>query len=338
MTEFALGGYYPPFGNFMASSKAFGQRGGFVNGLNPSLIGSVYYVNANTTASRGPVGSDSNSGLSPLAPFATVDRVFDFLKSGDVIVLQGVIREQVVAPNDIYDVTVLGAANTPRQATSGGVATGGGATWMPPASGAVAATPLIELVAQAWNFFNISFTPHTSSAAVRLTRSASVDTIDASHAGFYGCLFSGQGGTGQIGIEDNGGCGFVNVGGTTPLSGCRFNLLTGTAIKGLNTGAAVPQGWNIVNNVFRRNTNSIGMSLTQGLVANNVINQAANDTNFKINLVAVAGQGSLNFVLNNYFSDAAANVTIAKGYKPGTTDVWRNYVTDTADPIVTVPA
>jgi hypothetical protein len=69
----------------------------------------------------------------------------------------------------------------------------------------------------------------------------------------------------------------------------------------------------------------------------NVINQALNDANNKVNLVAVAAQGNLNQVINNIFSDVAANVTIAKGYKPGANDQWRNYVDGTAAYIVAVP-
>ena len=253
------------------------------------------------------------------------------IRSRDVIVLGGVLREQCVAPLEVYDVTIIGAANLPRQATSGGVATGGGASWLPPASGAVATTPLLELRAAGWLISNIEFTPHTSSAAVRLTRSATVDTTDASHAQFEDCQFAANGATTPIGIEDNGGCGFVGI------TNCRFDSLT-TAIKGLNTAAAVPLRWRVRNNLFWRNTNAIGMSASQGLFQGNVFNQAANDTNFKVNLVAVSAQGDLNMVLDNIFSDVAANVTIAKGYKPGTTDVWRNYVTDTAAYIVTVPA
>lgn len=316
--------------NLWTQVKRFNARGGFQNGLLPSVVGKIYYVNANTTVSRGPVGSDGNDGLSPLSPFATVDRVFDFLKSYDTIVLDGVIREQVVAPLNVYDVTVIGAANTPRQATSSGSPTGGGACWLPPTS-PTAATPLLELRAQGWAIVNVEFTPHTSSAAIRLTRSASVDTTDAGHFQILNCMFGANGGSGQIGIEDNGGCGFGLI------DTCRFQGLT-TAIKGLNTAAAVPQMWRITNNRFNANTNAIGMSLTEGLVDNNFIRQAANDTNFKINLIAVSAQGSNNQVLFNIFSDAAANVTIAKGYKPGTGDVWRNYVTDAADQVVTVPA
>ena len=203
------------------------------------------------------------------------------LRSRDVIILGGVLREQCVAPLDIYDVSIFGAANRPRQSTSGGVPTGGGATWMAPATGAVAATPLLELRAQGWKINNISFTPHTSSAGIRLTRSASVDTIDAGHVEISDCLFAAQGGTGQIGIEDSGGCGFALI------DNNRFEDLTGTAIKGLSTGAAVPQKWRVTHNTFTRNTNAIGMSSSKGLFDWNVFNQAANDANFKVNLVAV---------------------------------------------------
>jgi hypothetical protein len=192
--------------------------------------------------------------------------------------------------------------------------------------------PLLELVAAGWSISNIEFTPHCwSSAAIRLTRSATVDTTDASHFSIIGCFFGANGVATPIGIEDNGGCS------RGLIQDCRFESLT-TAIKGLNTAAAIPSGWRITGNRFIGNTNAIGMSLTEGLVDNNFFRQAANDTNFKVNLVAVAAQGSLNQVYNNLFSDVAANVTIAKGYKPGTTDVWRNFVTDVAAYIVTVPS
>jgi hypothetical protein len=324
-----------PRGNLWGEVKQFSARGGFQNGLNPVLVGRTWFVNTNSVTDaaelRGPIGSDSNDGLSPLTPFATVARAFEFVGSYDVIVISGVVREQVVAPLEVYDVTLIGSANRPRQATSGGVATGGGASWLAPASGAVASTPLLELVAAGWSISNIEFTPHTGSAAIRLTRSATVDTTDASHFSIIGCFFGANGVATPIGIEDNGGCS------RGLIQDCRFESLT-TAIKGLNTAAAIPSGWRITGNRFIGNTNAIGMSLTEGLVDNNFFRQAANDTNFKVNLVAVAAQGSLNQVYNNLFSDVAANVTIAKGYKPGTTDVWRNFVTDVAAYIVTVPS
>lgn len=271
-------------------------------------------------------------GNGPRGSFTSFTTLKDNLRSRDLIILGGVLREQAVAPLDVYDVTIIGAANRPRQATSGGVPTGGGACWLPPASGAAATTALLELRAQGWKISGIEFTPHTSSPAIKLTRSASVDTIDPSHTEFHDCYFAANGGTGQIGIEDVGGASRVLV------DNCRFEGLTGTAIKGTSTGAAVPLGWIVKNNLFLRNTNAIAMSSNQGLFSYNVFNQAADDANNKVNLVAVSGQGELNMVLFNVFSDAVANVTIAKGYKPGTTDVWRNWVTDQADEVFVVPA
>ena len=318
-------------GNIQASIRSFAARGGFFNGLNPAVVGRIWYVNANTDESRGPVGYDGNDGRSPLTPLATMERAFEFIDSYDTIVLSGVIREQLTAPLGVFDVTIVGSANQPRQATDSGVPTGGGSSWLPPTT-PTALTPLLTLREQGWKLVNFQMAPTTNSACVRLNTAEDGVNPSAGHAQFLGMYLVGAGVTGGIGIEDNGGAGFVTI------DNCRFQLLAGTAILGLSTAIAVPLGWRVSNNLFLQNTNSIAMSSAQGLFINNVFNQAANDANNKVNLVAVAAQGSLNQVLYNVFSDAAANVTIAKGYKPGTTDIWRNYVTDQAAYIVAVPA
>lgn len=268
-------------------------------------------------------------GGGPRGAFSTFADLAPNLKNRDVILFSGVLREQATAPQDVFDVTIIGAANRPRQATDGGVATGGGASWLAPTSPA-ATTPLLKLREQGWTIINVQFSPVTSSACVRLSRAEIASDMDASHATFIDCYFVG--GTSGIGIEDVGGCSRVLI------ENCRFEGLTGTAIKGISTGIAIPSHWRITGCRFNGNTNAIGISLTESLVDNNFFRQTANDTNFKVNLVAVAGQGSLNQVVKNIFSDAVGNVTIAKGYKPGTTDVWRNWVTDQADEVFVVPA
>jgi hypothetical protein len=269
-------------------------------------------------------------GGGPRGSFTTFTDLAPNLRSRDLIYLSGVLQEQATAPTGVFDVTIMGAANRPRQATDGGVPTGGGASWLAPAS-PVALTPLLTLREQGWRIENIQFAPVASSACIRLSRAETVALKDASHAEIVGCYFVGGGASG-IGIEDVGGCSRVLI------EDCRFELLTGTAIKGISTGIAVPLGWRITKNRFNTNTNAIAMSLTEGLVDSNFFRQTANDSNNKVNLVAVAAQGSLNQVYDNLFSDAVANITIAKGYKPGTTDVWRNWATDTAAYIVAVPA
>lgn len=247
------------------------------------------------------------------------------LRSRDLILLSGVLREQAIAPLNIYDVAIIGASDLPRQATSGGVPTGGGASWLPPSSGALATTPLLELRAQGWSFQNIQFSPHTASACVRLTRSAVVDTIDASHALFQDCFFSG-GGTTPIGIEDNGGCGFVQV------LNSRFQNLT-SAILSLNTAAAIPLSWAIQQNRFQQNTNDIKMSLSYAIIQwNNFMTAGAGATNKVVQTNFIAAQGNNNHVCHNVFTNTSAQIANASGYNGGNADVWAdNYCTEAVD-------
>ncbi len=277
------------------------------NGL--GVISNVHYI---FPQGGGPRGSFEN--FTDLAPN---------LKSRDIIIIGGVLREQAVAPLNVYDVTVMGANNLPRQATSSGVPTGGGASWLPPSSGAVATTPLLEVRAAGWSFQNLQFSPHTASACVRLTRSASVDTTDASHAQFVDCYFSG-GGTTPIGIEDNGGCGFVQI------SNCRFQNLT-SAIKGLNTAAAVPLSWLIELSRFQQNTNDITMSLSYGrIIKNDFMTAGSGATNKVISTTFVSVQGGNNHILLNQFTNTEAQIAPGSGFTGAATDVWMNYVTDQA--------
>lgn len=264
-------------------------------------------------------------GGGPRGSFGNFTDLAPNLRSRDVIILGGVLREQAVAPLDVYDVTIIGADNRPRQATSGGVPTGGGATWMPPASGAVALQALLEIRAQGWTISGIEFTPHTSSAGIRLTRSAVVDTIDASHFTIDNCYFNGNGGSGQIGVEDNGGSGHGVI------QNSRFQLLTGTAILDLGTGAAVPLGNSYRDNRFQQNTNDIKMSLSYGVIERNKFMTAGSGaTNKVISTTFIAGQGGNNHVLLNQFTNTEAEIAPGSGYTGAATDTWMNYVNNQA--------
>src|SRR5688572_5618946 len=110
--------------NIWSQMRAFQARGGFFNGLNPTIVGNIWYVNGEGAVNT---GSDGHGGLSPTDGFATIAYAFTKINDYDIVVLDGVFREQVVAPA-VYDITIIGAANRTRQATDGGVATGGGAS------------------------------------------------------------------------------------------------------------------------------------------------------------------------------------------------------------------
>ena len=263
-------------------------------------------------------------GNGPRGSFATFTDLKPNLRSRDVIILGGVLREQAVAPDDVYDVSIIGAANQPRQATSGGVPTGGGACWIAPTT-PVATTPLLEIRSQGWSFENIEFTPVNASAAIRLTRSAVTDTIDAGHALFTGCYFAGNGGTTQIGIEDNGGCRSVAV------QGCRFEGLGGTALLSLNTAAAVPLAWLIELNQFQQNLNDIKMSLSYAsILKNRFMTAGAGAANKVISTTFIAAQGGNNQILLNQFSNTEAEIAPGSGYTGAASDTWMNYVNNQA--------
>lgn len=257
---------------------------------------------------------------SPAGSFATFAELKPNIRSRDMIIVAGVVREQVVLPTNVYDVIVVGAANTPRQATDSGAVTGGGATWMPHATTPTATTPLIEVIRQGWTFQNIAFNPHTASAAVRLTTSGGLN--EAGQCAFIDCLFTG-GGTTQIGIEDNGGSGMVQI------DGCVFRGLADTAIKGLTTANAVPSYWQIKNCLFGQNTNDIKMSLAYSLIQNNVFQTpGAGATNKVISTIALSAQGSNNAVIFNFINDVAAGIVAAEGFSGSATDHWVNYGSD----------
>ena len=101
-------------------------------------------------APQGNVGPLGGFGRSPSGTFTTFASLSPHLRSRDLIYLIGVLREQALAPLGAFDVTLLGAANQPRQSTNAGVPTGGGATWLAPTS-PVATTPLLELREQGWS-------------------------------------------------------------------------------------------------------------------------------------------------------------------------------------------
>jgi hypothetical protein len=259
-------------------------------------------------------------------------RALALVSDNDTIIVSGVVREQVVTPAGVFDVTIRGAGNRPRQATSGGVPTGGGATWMPPASGAAATTALLKIIEQGWVVENIQFVPHTSSSGVTIQRENSTPEKDGSHATIRGCRFVIGDGTTPNGIL------FLDGGYNCVIEGNEFEGLTGTAILSSGTGVSVPLNNKILGNRFITCTHCIAISSVKGLVQGNIFDVAADNTNNKVNLVSVSAQGSGNRVLDNHFADAVANVTIAKGYKPGTSDVWRNWCTGAADAVIVVPA
>lgn len=175
----------------------------------------IQQINENFSALRQPdfwvrpqYGNNNNIG-SFEKPFASFSGLSRYLEPGMVIGLLGVTKEEWATPTGLNDVTIRGMANKPRQATTSGVANGGGSTWMTPSGGT---GHLLTINGQGWVLENV-FMENTaaSGACVLLTNSGDGPALaNAEHTIIRGCIMTGAKygirATGQpnhVTIEDN---------------------------------------------------------------------------------------------------------------------------------------
>lgn len=254
-------------------------------------------------------GSDGFSGKSWEYPFASMGKALSVVQTGGYIFFRGDVREELTGSNLKFDITIIGAATKPHHPDV--PATGyhpGASCWRPPAS-PTAATPLLKVRGRGWRFINILFDAPVDAAAVKLeTNSLSgANEYSAGHASFIGCRFD----AGYIGIEDNGGAGFVEV------IDNDFRGLTEAAIKCTSTSNAMPLRWMIKGNTFMDNANHILMTLSRSVIRDNVFGLFTTEA---INTIYVSAQGEYNVVgPGNVFS---GDVDTAEGYTGDSTDTW----------------
>lgn len=287
-------------GNIWSATKQAYYRG-ILDGLGPG-INNVHYV--------------FPQGGGPPSAFTTLAAISGAIKSRDAIVLGGVLREQFLAPLGAFDVTIIGAANNPRQATSGGVPTGGGATWLAPTS-PTALTPLLEVREQGWTINNIFMNGPADAACVKLHCEESATYPDGSHFSILNCRMGG----GFIGLEDYGGASNVRIYGSSfeDMAG-----VGGGAIKVTNQGIRIPSRWDVQNNRFLPCVNGIVGAFVDSTFKNNNIWKSTTTT---MNL-ASGNTGLRNQIVFNYFNIAAADFDPAGGVTGNATDTWINYLSD----------
>lgn len=260
---------------------------------------------------HGNLGFDGYDGRNPGQPLLTMAQAFSLITSGDVIHVIGNIREQIATPVGVFDVTIIGESNSPRNADAHTGNNGySGVTWKGPAAPA-AATPLLIVKQQGWRFINILFNPPADAAAVQLFRDGGAGDLerDASHATFYGCRFDG----GLQAIEQSGGCAFVRV------YDCLFRGHTGPAFKDTaGAGIGTLLCWDICGCRFQDNKSHIVLALSGSVIRHCSIG--------KFNV----GGGGFGIDLNNgptdnmIFANALwGTYSIAGGYRKATAgDSW----------------
>ena len=261
----------------------------------------------------------SADGLSWAHPLATMGEAFSRVADNDRVFFIGNIREQLLAPLGVQGVKLIGAAG-------GRTRHDDGARWYEPAS-ATADTPLLTLREQGWEVHNVLMVPSADAVTcIRVRRAEDAVYPDGSHAIIRGVKFMGNDETPVgAGVEDHGGAHHVLV------EGCEFHGLTDAIKHTSGAGIAAPLRWLIRGNFFESNTNHLTLPGNACRVVGNIFDEAT------VNVDTSAGTAGGNFVLDNWFSNAEADISNSDGYTAHASDFWRNWSMNTAAQTVGVP-
>lgn len=274
---------------------------------------------------QGPNANNNNPGTYE-SPFASMDGVTKYLTPGITIGLQGTLFQNW-APPAVNDITIIGMANQPRQATDSGIPNGGGATWLNVTHTTTpTATPLLKIggaatetkVSQAWKLQNIYMNNAATGATtscIELMRGdgAGADVgRDASHFSLIGCKLTG----GNFGIRDSGGASFVLI------DNCEFFNFAGsgdTAIKeGTDTDVALPLQWVIQNCRFWNNTVHMTIPLSSAVIQGNSFGYIGSSITTTTQMTLTSGKN--NSIHANYFDVPYNTNGITAMFALGTND------------------
>jgi hypothetical protein len=296
-----------------AGGKITVEAGGQINVIAPPSA--IYFVDPQ----NGSASSDGLSWASPFAAFSSLDTILDH---GDTILFRGMFDGAWTAPTK-NDISLIGVANLPRQATDGGVHNGAGATWL---NTAVAA-PCLTITSQAWRVENIYFNNSDTTDNSSCLKLLNDNSTDAGHAVISGCKFIGE----EHGIVSSGGVGYVQI------IGCEFQNFDAagdTAIKPMTGGGyGTDSFWLIKDNYFHNNVNHISAAATGALWSARIIgNQFSWKQNGAVTttLQVDLGTTAVNcIVMDNYFQNAHAEAASATMFLPqDTANSWLNYYRD----------
>lgn len=266
-------------------------------------------------------GSDTQcDGRSLDRPFLTMSRAFTELSnlhakvatSGSYakIFVVGGIYENLTAPTNITDVSIIGCGNKPRHDNTTNALKKGASAWRT-ASGVTDQPLCIFGGGQGWSIQNMLIAPPSAEAGFRLVNDS---THDGSHFRMSNCRVA----AGKYAIDTAGGAGFVG------LYNNRFEAQTTASIVCSSTSNAIPLQWDIQDNYFGYlSASHILASASSWNIKNNVFATVAS-TAVYIDLTYNSGQGLNNFVSGNVLGGTYTTAD----YVASSTDLWLgNWVT-----------
>jgi len=256
----------------------------------------------------------SGNGLSWENAYKTMTEALAAVETGGVIYFRGDVREECIASNLVFDVTICGTGFLHHPDLPATGYDPGGSMWRAPAS-PTTATPLLEVRGRGWQFLNFSVDAPVDAPAFLLKRNAlsGEAEYDASHARFEGV----RGMAGQNFIADNGGCYNVTV------DGCELSQFSAAAIINTSTAVANPLNWKILNNIFPADTSDFGnvthidSPLNSAIIKGNIFGKVRSTAKY----IDLTG-GNNNIVTENVLGGEYDT----SNYVPGTGDEWMQNV------------
>lgn len=243
--------------------------------------------------------------------FASMTALGSRVVSGVRIGFEGVLKEEYSGPI-VNDVSIIGArSNAPRQATTSGVANGGGATWLSPSGGTGS---LLTVNGQSWDIANIYFNNSATgatTAGVKLVGGGDPPlTADAGGTTIRDCTFTGE----ANGIYIDGGPGFLRILGNTFFF---FDSSGDCAILAGGSGGT-GYGTRVIGNFFESNLTHIKALSTAyaWVVAENHMSYVSGGVTTGVFLDFTGG--NQNSIYDNTFDVDSGNGGIATMFVLGT--------------------
>lgn len=251
-------------------------------------------------------------------PYGSMAALAGVIRSGMVIGLEGVLFEQYATPLGVNNVTLLGFQSIPRQATTSGVANGGGATWLAPSS-VTASQSLLRVQGQGWTVSGIYFnsTGITTNGAIEPHTVGDPPTqADGAHLLIDNCIITGA----KYGVYCPTGTNYVRIANSEIFG---FSDSGDVAIQATG-GIGTLLDWRIVNCKLFSNANGIIAALNKGWITGCAIDSGTVT-------ISLTNGTAPNRVIGNSFNIAAADFDPAGGVNGVTGDVWSNTLTDTIE-------